>query len=117
MWCSFSLLKALVQVIDEEIFPMKTHKRLLRVTARAGSSGRHARSRPPASMARRVVSGGVLALALAAGGLGVAVSASPGHAAAAHVRTRAHHRENRAVLSTETGSASTVPANRLPWMY
>ncbi len=96
---------------------MKTHKRLLRVTERAGGPRGDAHPRLSAGTARRWAAGGILALVLAAGGIGVAASAWPGQGAASHLQVRVHQPAHSAVLSADTGSASTISTNKLPWMY
>ncbi len=96
---------------------MKTHKRLLRVTERAGGSRGDAHPRLGAGTARRWAAGGILALVLAAGGVGATASAWPGQGAAGHPQARVHQPAHSAVMSAEVGSGSTIPSTRLPWMY
>jgi hypothetical protein len=94
-WCSFSVLEG--EITDEGIFPMNSHRFLSRVIQRtSGSAGSSSRA-PSARTVRTWATRGIVALALVLGGLGAAMSVSPGHASHAHVHASAPH--------------------RLPWMY
>jgi hypothetical protein len=96
---------------------MKTHRSLWHVLMRTdGAVGSHRRE-PSKGTVRARAQRGILVLALGLGGLGAAALTLPGHASAGHVHASTHQPAGRPVVSTATGSTTSVKAVPRPWMY
>ena len=94
---------------------MKAHGWLRHVITRTGGAHRAPRE-PWTGTVRAWAASGILALALALGGLGIAASASPGHSGTGRAHGSTHRTASGHTVSTNTG-ATTSSIHKLPWMY
>jgi hypothetical protein len=97
---------------------MSTHRRLGHVSRPAGGPVGGAHRAPSTWTVRAWPTRGILAVALALGGLGgAAAAASPGHRSAGHVHAIAHQSAGSPALPADAGSTSVGHIYKLPWMY
>ncbi len=95
---------------------MQTHRWLRHVTILLSATVGRAPTQPTTGAIRGWAASGILALALLPGGLGVAASTAPGHAASSHVHAAAHKSAGGHAASTAASSLNSGLVSR-PWMF
>jgi hypothetical protein len=98
-----------IQVTDEGIFPMKTHRRVRYVAMHARTVPVEGLPETPRTDPMVRATRGILILALALGGLGADAAASSGHGSADHAVS--HQPAGNIHLTASTHAASK------PWIY
>jgi hypothetical protein len=99
-----------IEVIDEGISPMKTHRQTLHVAKHARTVPAKGQSGTPRTDPVVRATGGILVLAFALGSLGAEVTELSGHGSAGHAS--AHQQTGNIHLA-----ASTVRISGRPWIY
>ena len=102
-----------IEVTDEGISPMKTHRQTLHVAKHARTVRAKGQAGTPRIDPVVRATGGILVLAFALGSLGAEVTELSGHGSGGHAS--AHQQTGNIRLAVST--TSTVRSSDRPWMY